>query len=98
MPEPKSTATIVALADLADFSADQLENGHSVENVIALLRRAAIAVRETVDLPPEEAELVAAFEPVVISNTDEIEETTASIEDGEEMAEEATKEAEPVSA
>ncbi|EFO32322.1 conserved hypothetical protein [Roseibium sp. TrichSKD4] len=98
MPEPKSTATIVALADLADFSADQLENGHSVDNVIALLRRAAIAVRETVDLPPEESELVAAFEPVVISNTDEIEESAASAEDGEEAAEDVTKEAEPVSA
>ncbi|GGB39900.1 hypothetical protein GCM10011316_09920 [Roseibium aquae] len=48
MYEPKSSATIIALADLAELSADQLESGRSVEEVIALLRRAALAVRETV--------------------------------------------------
>ena len=72
MREPKSTATIVALADLADFSADQVENGQSVENGIAVLRRAATAVRETVDFEPDVAETTSAFEPVIVSNNDEI--------------------------
>lgn len=97
MREPKSTATIVALADLADFSANQLENGHSVENVIALLRRAALAVRETVDIDLEDDELTNSFEPVVISGLE------VSEEDADDLAmEEADKETaadrEPVSA
>lgn len=50
MTEARSTATILALADLADLSANQLEEGRSVEDVISLLRKAADAVRETVDL------------------------------------------------
>ncbi|WP_150523262.1 hypothetical protein [Roseibium sediminis] len=93
MREPKSTATIVALADLAEFSADQLERGHSVENVIALLRRAAIAVRETVDFEPEEAETSSGFEPIVISNNDEIVDADEDVSEEEEAIEVA-----PVSA
>lgn len=93
MREPKSTATIVALADLADFSADQLEKGHSVETVIALLRRAALAVRETVDFEPEEAETASGFEPVVISNNDEIMDADEEVSDEIDAAEVA-----PVSA
>jgi len=66
MSEQKSSATILALADLADISANQLETGHSVEEVIALLRRAALAVRETVpianDDDPFADELVADAE------------------------------------
>jgi len=50
MSEQRTSATILALADLADISANQLESGHSVEEVIALLRRAALAVRETVPI------------------------------------------------
>lgn len=49
MIEPKSTATIRALAGLAELSADQLEDGASVEQVIATLRRAAEAVRLVID-------------------------------------------------
>ncbi|WP_269584917.1 hypothetical protein [Roseibium sp. Sym1] len=49
MMEPRSTATIRALASLAELSANQLEDGGSVEEVIATLRRAAEAVRLVVD-------------------------------------------------
>jgi len=49
MIEPRSTATIRALASLAELSADQLEEGASVEQVIATLRKAAEAVRLVVD-------------------------------------------------
>lgn len=49
MMEPRSTATIRALAGLAELSANQLEEGVSVEEVIATLRKAAEAVRLVVD-------------------------------------------------
>ncbi|QDG75274.1 hypothetical protein [Labrenzia sp. PHM005] len=49
MIEPRSTATIRALASLAELSADQLEDGASVEDVIATLRKAAEAVRGVID-------------------------------------------------
>ncbi len=49
MIEPRSTATIRALASLADLSADQLEDGTSVEEVIKTLRKAAEAVRFVID-------------------------------------------------
>jgi transcriptional regulator with XRE-family HTH domain len=49
MIEPRSTATIRALASLAELSANQLEEGRSVEEVIATLRKAAEAVRLVVD-------------------------------------------------
>ncbi|WP_421980399.1 hypothetical protein [Roseibium sp.] len=49
MIEPRSTATIRALASLAELSADQLEDGTSVEEVIATLRKAAEAVRHVID-------------------------------------------------
>lgn len=49
MIEPRSTATIRALASLAELSANQLEDGVSVEEVIATLRKAAEAVRLVVD-------------------------------------------------
>ena len=63
MIEPRSTATIRALASLAELSADQLEEGTSVEDVIATLRKAAEAVRMVIDETemeggaPEEADL-----------------------------------------
>lgn len=47
--EPKSSATILALADLADLSAKQLEDGASIEDVIETLRAAALAVRSVID-------------------------------------------------
>lgn len=49
MIEPRSTATIRALASLAELSADQLEDGVSVDQVVATLRKAAEAVRLVVD-------------------------------------------------
>ncbi len=49
MIEPRSTATIRALASLAELSADQLEDGASVEEVVATLRKAAEAVRLVID-------------------------------------------------
>jgi uncharacterized alpha-E superfamily protein len=60
--EPKSSATILALAELADLSAKQLEDGQSIEEVIETLRAAALAVR-TVITPEEnvlDSELEAA--------------------------------------
>lgn len=50
MIEPRSTATIRALASLAELSADQLEEGVSIDQVIATLRKAAEAVRLVVDV------------------------------------------------
>ncbi|MBO6894105.1 MAG: hypothetical protein JJ866_19345 [Roseibium sp.] len=49
MMEPRSNATIKALASLAELSANQLEEGVSVEEVIATLRKAAETVREVVE-------------------------------------------------
>lgn len=49
MIEPRSTATIRALASLAELSADQLEDGTSIEEVVATLRKAAEAVRHVID-------------------------------------------------
>lgn len=49
MIEPRSTATIRALASLAELSADQLEEGTSIEEVVATLRKAAEAVRDVID-------------------------------------------------
>lgn len=54
MIEPRSTATIRALASLAELSANQLEEGVSVEEVIATLRKAAEAVRLVVDQSEED--------------------------------------------
>jgi len=54
MIEPRSTATIRALASLAELSADQLEEGASVEEVISTLRKAAEAVRSVVDADDQE--------------------------------------------
>ena len=54
MIEPRSTATIRALASLAELSANQLEEGVSVDDVIATLRKAAEAVRHVVDADLED--------------------------------------------
>lgn len=59
MMEPRSTATIRALAGLAELSANQLEEGVSVEEVIATLRKAAEAVRLVVDADEKAAQLEA---------------------------------------
>ena len=61
MIEPRSTATIRALASLAELSANQLEEGVSVEEVIATLRKAAEAVKSVVEAE-EEAEWAAEEE------------------------------------
>ncbi|MEP4770122.1 MAG: hypothetical protein ABJY83_19635 [Roseibium sp.] len=83
MIEPKSTATIRALASLAELSADQLEKGSSVEDVIQTLRKAAEAVRLVVedvddedDFEDEETDLEQGLEQdlapmeLVVSNPD----------------------------
>ncbi|WP_208996985.1 hypothetical protein [Roseibium denhamense] len=71
MIEPRSTATIRALASLAEISADQLEEGGSVEDVIATLRRAAQAVRIVVDndadAPSDEEDLAQDLTPMDLS-------------------------------
>jgi hypothetical protein len=54
MAEPNTSATIRALADLADLSAKQLEEGQSIDDVIALLRKAATAVRSALDTDEQE--------------------------------------------
>jgi hypothetical protein len=53
MMEPRSNATIKALASLAELSANQLEEGVSIEEVIATLRKAADAVRHVVEADDE---------------------------------------------
>jgi len=49
MAEPKSSATIRALADLAELSATQLEEGRSIDDVIGILRKAAQSVRSALE-------------------------------------------------
>ncbi len=61
MAEPNSSATIRALADLADLSATQLEEGHSIDDVIALLRQASSAVRSALE-PKEQANGLAPMD------------------------------------
>ncbi len=86
MIEPRSTATIRALASLAELSANQLEGGGSVEEVIATLRKAAEAVRLVVDqdesddfetfdeddadLDAEETDIVQDLTPMDLSEED----------------------------
>ncbi|MDN3721191.1 hypothetical protein QW131_23355 [Roseibium salinum] len=79
MMEPRSTATIRALASLAELSANQLEDGASVDDVIAMLRKAAEAVRTVVeadnddlDSDPdlEDAEIAQDLIPMVLSAED----------------------------
>ncbi|PVB62043.1 hypothetical protein [Labrenzia sp. 011] len=84
MMEPKSTATIRALASLAELSANQLEEGTSVEEVIATLRKAAEAVRtfvETEDAPEgadEETDIAQDLTPMDVSAEDGEEKTSGS--------------------
>ncbi|MEP1575031.1 hypothetical protein [Roseibium album] len=86
MIEPRSTATIRALASLAELSADQLEEGASIEEVIATLRKAAEAVRHVIDTDEaddaefEDIDLVQDLTPMDLAverseNNEEIEET-----------------------
>jgi len=69
MAEPKSSATIRALADLAELSAMQLEEGRSVEDVIEILRNAVKTVRSV--LEPTDDQLVADLTPVIIGAEEE---------------------------
>ncbi len=78
MMEPRSTATIRALASLAELSANQLEEGVSVEDVVATLRKAAEAVRHVVeederasDEQDVEIDLVQELTPMDIGSEDE---------------------------
>ncbi|GAB4512326.1 MAG: hypothetical protein Tsb0019_08810 [Roseibium sp.] len=73
MIEPRSTATIRALASLAELSANQLEEGVSVEEVIATLRKAAEAVKLVVDADEgdlAEAEVVQDLTPMDLTGED----------------------------
>lgn len=74
--EPKSSATILALADLADLSAKQLEDGQSIEDVIETLRAAALAVRSVIT--PEE--------DVLDSEMEAVEEDESKSEDPDEIS------------
>lgn len=95
MMEPRSTATIKALASLAELSANQLEEGVSVDEVIATLRKAADAVRlavdseDSVDLDTEEDDLSQDLTPVNFS-----EETLQN--NSEDAVEDETLKEEPV--
>ena len=79
MIEPRSTATIRALAGLAELSANQLEEGASIEDVIQTLRKAAEAVRLVVDdidddeFVSEDADLEQDLTPMelIVSNSDD---------------------------
>jgi len=75
MMEPRSTATIRALASLAELSADQLEEGVSVEEVIATLRKAAEAVKLVVDadeadMDGDAAEVIQDLTPMDLAGED----------------------------
>lgn len=73
MIEPRSTATIRALASLAELSADQLEEGASIDEVVATLRKAAEAVRLVIDTDDlddddfEESDLAQDLTPMDLS-------------------------------
>ncbi|WP_417677736.1 hypothetical protein [Roseibium sp.] len=79
MAEPNSSATIRALADLAELSATQLEEGRSVDDIIEILRKAAKSVRSVLD--PDAAKSEAA-EP----ETDGSEEGLVPVDLKEELA------------
>ncbi|MHA7775681.1 hypothetical protein [Roseibium sp. M-1] len=77
MIEPRSTATIRALASLAELSANQLEDGVDVEQVIATLRKAAEAVRLVVDVEDAFDDEDDNFETGTLEASDDTEETDA---------------------
>ena len=85
MIEPRSTATIRALASLAELSANQLEDGVSVDEVIATLRKAAEAVRLVVDADEE-----AAFEELADLETDAELEADAGPEEETDIVQDLT--------
>lgn len=73
MMEPRSNATIRALASLAELSANQLEEGVSVEEVIATLRKAAEAVKLVVDADDQdldETDMVQDLTPIELAGED----------------------------
>ena len=70
MTDIRATATIRALATLAELSANQLEEGTPHEQVIETLRKAAEAVRAVID-----ADLEAAGEVEMEDNASVIEDT-----------------------
>lgn len=78
MAEPNSSATIRALADLAELSATQLEEGRSVDDIIEILRKAARSVRSALD--PDAARSEAAE-----SETDDTEDDFVPVDLKEEM-------------
>ncbi|WP_298816789.1 hypothetical protein [uncultured Roseibium sp.] len=90
MIEPRSTATIKALASLAELSANQLEEGVSVEEVIATLRKAAEAVRTVVDADEQDhaefddEDLVQDLTPMDLSAGDDIADKEAEAAETEE--------------
>ena len=65
MAEPNTSATIRALADLAELSATQLEEGRSVDDVIEILRKAAKSVRSALEPAIPEAEAEASEDDFV---------------------------------
>lgn len=91
MIEPRSTATIRALASLAELSADQLEDGASVEEVIATLRKAAEAVRlvidetDTEEAGAEDADLAQDLSPMELT----VDNTVSDVSEDKDSAEAA---------
>jgi hypothetical protein len=86
MIEPRSTATIRALASLAELSADQLEDGASVEEVIATLRKAAEAVRLVIDeTDAEDADLAQDLSPMELT----VDNTVSDVSEDKDSAEAA---------
>lgn len=79
MAEPNSSATIRALADLAELSATQLEEGRSIDDIIEILRKAAKSVRSVLDPDAVKSE---AAEP----ETDGSEEELVPVDLKEELA------------
>ncbi|WP_346892739.1 hypothetical protein [uncultured Roseibium sp.] len=78
MAEPNSSATIRALADLAELSATQLEEGRSVDDIIEILRKAAKSVRSVLDP-------AAAGSEATEAETDDTEDDLGPVDLKEEM-------------
>nr|WP_319384791.1 hypothetical protein [uncultured Roseibium sp.] len=87
MIEPRSTATIRALASLAELSADQLEDGTSVEEVIATLRKAAEAVRDVIDSDQQDDSTFAFTDTDIVQDLTPMDLGTEGVEESDEAEE-----------
>jgi hypothetical protein len=94
MIEPRSTATIRALASLAELSADQLEDGTSVEEVIVTLRKAAEAVRHVIDSEGQDDSTFAFADTDIAQDLTPMDLGAEGADDGADTEDAGPKEAE----